>query len=175
MKVAVAILAGGVILGNIFSFSHREDRKTEEVLVVYYFGSTDFGFCTLPENIEKIKKIKTDLSDEYRNRNIKFVMVCMDKDIKKGLKFIQKHGYWDEISIGSFYSNELALKILNNSPVPEVPHLMVFKDVISIGKWNLPSIKERTLLVDLAGEVKISEWIQKAYPIPFRNNLTEEK
>jgi hypothetical protein len=175
MKVAVAVLLGGLVLGNMFLDSHIQDKESAEVLIVYYFGATDFGFCTAQENIEKIKKIKTDLSDKYGNKKTKFVMVCMDKDIKKGLKFIQKYGYWDEISIGSFYDNELALAALNASPVPKVPHLMVFKDIHSIGKWSLPLLKERTLLVDLAGGEQISEWIRKTYPVPFINNSKEEK
>ncbi len=175
MKVAVAVLIGSLILGNIVFDSHRQDIKSEEILVVYYFGATDFGFCTAPGNIKKIKRIKTDLSDKYGDNKIKFVMVCMDKDIKKGLKFIQKYGYWDEISIGSFYNNELALAALNISPVPEVPHIFVFRDVLSLGKWNLPLIRERTLLVDLAGGEQISEWILEALPIPFKNNPNKEK
>ncbi len=175
MKAAVAILVGGMILGSVFLDSSRENEKFEETLVVYYFGATDFGFCMVPDNIEKIKKIKTELSEEYGRSKVKFVMVCMDKDVEKGLKFVKKYGYWDEISIGSFYNNELALAALNSSHLPEVPHVMVFKDILSFGKWSLPLRKERTLLVDLAGEEQINEWIQKAYPVPFRNNQTVEK
>lgn len=175
MKAAVAILVGGMILGSVFLDSSRENEKFEETLVVYYFGATDFGFCMVPDNIEKIKKIKTELSEEYGRSKVKFVMVCMDKDVEKGLKFVKKYGYWDEISIGSFYNNELALAALNSSHLPEVPHVMVFKDILSFGKWSLPLRKERTLLVDLAGEEQINEWIQKAYPVPFRNNQTVKK
>jgi hypothetical protein len=88
----------------------------------------------------------------------------MDKDIEEGLKFIEKYGYWDEISIGAFYNNELALSYLNKTEIPGVPHVMVYKDsLIKKEKVSVPIIKERKLLVDLVGGTQIGDWINSSY------------
>ena len=82
----------------------------------------------------------------------------MDEDIEEGLKFIKKYGYWDEISIGSFYYNELALNYLNKTEIPGVPHVMVYKDFLMKKKeMFIPIIMERKLLVDLAGATQIGK------------------
>lgn len=171
--MAVLLIFGAIVLDSETQSETQKDKE-EEVLVVYYFGATNIGFCILPENIAKIKEIKTDFPGKFEDSKIKFVMVCLDEDINDGLKFIKKYGFWDEISIGRAYHNELALFTLNRISTPEVPHIFVFKDRLSYGKWKLPVTKRRDLLVDLAGEERIDEWINKRYPVPYRNNTMEE-
>jgi hypothetical protein len=173
MKRAYAVLAGVFLIGTFFLNTAVTKDEAKEIIVFYYFASTQFGYYAAPENIEKIKKIKTEFSEKYKKTEIKFVMVCLDDNLEKGLKFIRKHGYWDEISIGKSFGNELALNYLNISKIPKVPHILVFKDLHKTGKWNLPVIKERNLIVDLAGAEQIEEWIQQKYPLPFRKNSDE--
>ena len=168
MKRAYVVLAGAMLIGSFFLNYVMSKDEAKEIIVFYYFASTQFGYCSLPENIEKIKKIKTEFPEKYKKTEIKFVMICLDDNLEKGLKFIRKHGYWDEISIGKSFGNELALNYLNISKIPKVPHILVFKDLHETGKWNLPVIKERKLIVDLAGTEQIEEWIQQEYPLPFR-------
>ena len=105
-----------VFLLLVFIFVISNSSETiEEKYVVYYFGATDCAYCNIPENIENIKKIKLEFSQKYINKNIKYVMVCFDEDIEQGIKFIKKYGYWDEISIGQRYYNDLSLQCLNKS------------------------------------------------------------
>jgi len=94
MKGTTAVFIGIFLLAIILPGYGSEEEEFEKALVVYYFGATNCGFCTAPENIEKIKKIKTDFSTRDKGLKAKFVMVCMDEDIKEGLKFIKKYGYW---------------------------------------------------------------------------------
>ncbi len=173
MKREYAVILGLLVIGGFFlnSSAIKEERKGDMVFI--YFASTQFGTCTNPESIERIKNIKTEFSKKYRETSIKFVMVCLDSDLDKALKFIKKNGDWDEISIGKSFSNELALNVLNQSKIPKVPHIFVFKNRQEKGKWNLPLIKERELMVDLAGEVQIKEWIENDYPLPFRKEPAE--
>jgi len=166
MKRAISILVGFFLLFTICASLGFVQDKSKETLVVYYFGATSCGYCNVPENIEKIKKIKTEFSVKYKDSNIKFVMVCMDENIEEGLKFIKKYGYWDEISIGKFYNNELALNYLNKTEIPGVPHVIVYKDIlIKKEKVSVPVIKERKLLVDLVGGTQIGNWINNDYPL----------
>lgn len=165
MKGMSAVFIGIFLLAIILPGYGSEEEEFEEILVVYYFGATNCGFCTAPENIKKIKKIKTDFSAREKGLYAKFVMVCMDEDIKEGLKFIKKYGYWDEISIGGFYKNELALSVLNRARIPGVPHILVFQDTLARGRWNIPVLKKRMLLADLVGGKEIEDWIEEGYPL----------
>lgn len=167
MKGMSAVFIGIFLLAIILPGYGSKEEEFEETLVVYYFGATNCGFCTAPENINKIKKIKTDFSAREKSLYAKFVMVCMDEDIKEGLKFIKKYGYWDEISIGGFYKNELALSVLNRARIPGVPHILVFRDTLTRERWNIPVLKKRRLLVDLVGGKEIEDWIEEGYPLSY--------
>lgn len=173
MKREYSVFLGVLLIGSFFLNLTTIKEESKETLVFYYFASTQFGTCAVHENIENIKKIKIAFSEKYNESSVKFVMVCLNHDFDKALKFIKKHGDWDEISIGKSFSNELALNLLNPSEIPKVPHILVFKDQHKKGKWNLPLIKERELMVDLAGDEQIQEWIEKDYPLPFRKEPAE--
>lgn len=165
MKHKVSFFAGIVLTLFLISTVIAQKDKQQDFLVVYYFGATNIGFCTAPDNIEKIKKLKKDLPFEHENFRFKFVLVCLDENLDTGLKFIKKYGQWDEIAIGGSYGNELALNHLNTTELPSLPHILIFKDTLTSGRWNIPVIKRRRLLVDLAGEKQIGDWIDKGYPI----------
>lgn len=166
MKRAFSKVVGFFLLVTIYIGSGSTQNISKEIYVVYYFGATSCGFCNIPENIERIKRIKIEFSEKYSDCNIKYVMVCMDRDIEEGLKFIKKYGYWDEISIGAFYNNELALNYLNKTEIPGVPHVMVYKDLLMKKKEiSIPIIMERKLLVDLVGGTQIGDWINSGYPL----------
>ena len=161
---------GSIFLGIglvLFSFSnlYSQRQQPEDILAFYYFGSTNIGFCTAAENIEKIKRIKENLPLKYNNIRMKFVLVCLDKDMEAGFNYVKKHGQWDEISIGDAFRNELALYYLNTTEVPSIPHIIVFLNTITIGKWNIPILKKRKMIVDLAGEKQIGDWIKQDYPL----------
>ncbi|MFO7981221.1 MAG: hypothetical protein R6V00_10375 [Candidatus Aminicenantes bacterium] len=168
MKREYSVFLGVLLIGSFFLNSAAIKEEPKETLVFYYFASTRFGTSAAPETIENTKKIKIAFSEKYNESSIKFVMVCLNHDFAKALKFIKKHGDWDEISIGKSFANELALNLLNPSEIPKVPHILVFKDQHKKGKWSLPLIKERKLMVDLAGEEQIQEWVENDYPLPFR-------
>lgn len=166
-KAVIPSLFLGVILvlGLTLPGKVALQQTAKEAFVVYYFGATSCGYCNIPANIEKIKQIRNEFFKKYPDFKTKYVLVCMDKNIEEGLEFIKKYGYWDEISIGSFYDNELALNFLNTTKIPGVPHVMVYKDIYLIEQFSIPVIKERKLLIDLVGGTQIGNWIDKGYPL----------
>lgn len=88
----------------------------------------------------------------------------MDKNIEDGLEYVKKYGeYWDEISIGKFYENELVMNNLNKAKIPGVPHIIVYKDTLI--KMTTPVIKSRKIVVDLLGADQIQKWISSGYPL----------
>ena len=165
MRQKIRILFVIFISCFVLLSSIQQGKEPEEFLVVYYFSATNFGVCQSPEIVGKIKKIKSEFPKKHNNIAVKFVFVCLDKDVESGLKLMNKYGKWDEISIGQAYHNELAMIYLNRSKIPGIPHILVYKDLISKGRWFIPLIKNRKLLVDLSGVKQISEWMRGDYKI----------
>ena len=143
------------------SFLYAQNDK--QTLVIYYFGATSCDWCNTEDCINSINKLHKEFNEIHKEFNVKFVMICLDKDIEEGLKFIKKYGYWDEISIGSHYKNELVMNYLNKTKVPGVPHIIVFRDLYE--NDSTPVIKERTTVADLVGVKQIKEWVDKKYLI----------
>lgn len=142
----------------VSSLIASNDKQT---LVIYYFGATSCGWCNTPECVSSINKLRNEFSEYHKEYVVKFVMVCMDNNIEEGLKFISKYGYWDEISIGSFYNNELVMNYLDKTSIPGVPHVIVFQDLYE--NERAPIIKERKTIKDLVGAKQIKEWVDNKY------------
>ena len=142
-------------------------KSPTERLTVFYFGGSDCPYSTDEKNIANIDRMRTALSGRHNQIPFKFVMVVMDKDVDRGVLFVKKYKPWDELSIGQFYHNELMLEHVNRSPIPGVPHIMIYRDSLVVGQHNIPTIKQRKLLIDLVGESAISTWIQSDYPIKW--------
>lgn len=136
-------------------------------VTVFYFGGSDCPFSVDEKNIANIDKMRTGLPEKHASMDFKFVMVVMDDSLDQGYQYTRKYLPWDEISIGKFYNNELMLEHVNRSPIPGVPHLMLYGDSLLVGKHNIPSIRKRTLLLDLVGESSIGKWIAGGYPITW--------
>ena len=132
---------------------------------VFYFGGSDCPHSTDPQNIANINAMRSKLPKVYPSTAFKFILVVMDSNLQDGIKFAANYPNWDELSIGNFYNNELMLAHVNQSAIPGVPHIMVYTDSLVIGRLGIPSIRKRTLLVDLVGESAIQKWTQRNYPM----------
>lgn len=140
-------------------------RSPNHRFTVFYFGGSDCPYCVDEKNIANIDKMRTELPKTYAPMAVKFVMVVMDNGLDQGFQFVKKYMPWDEISIGQFYGNELMLEHVNRTPIPGVPHIMIYDDSLLLDKSNIPTIKKRTLLLDLVGKSAIAKWIESGYPL----------
>lgn len=155
-----------IVLLLLFAVSVALAQKSPtERLTIFYFGGSDCPYSMSEKNIANIDKMRDELSQKHSLIPFKFVMVVMDEDIDQGIQFAKKYKPWDEVSIGQFYQNELMLEHVNRSAIPGVPHIMIYRDSLVVGQHNIPTIKQRTLVLDLVGESAISDWIQSGYPI----------
>jgi hypothetical protein len=154
-----------MVLFNVPGFAQQEKHKKDSVYSVIYFGATDCYYCNIEKNISNISKMVTEIKENYKQLNIKTTIVSMDKDIAEGLKFIEKYTTknWDEIAIGSFYKNELALTYLNKTKIPGVPHLVVIKHVTVDSDLSVPVSISDEVLVDLVGGTEIDGWMKENY------------
>ena len=132
----------------------------QQHLTIFYFGATSCGPCNRSEVVESIKEMKAKFDSVHNDYKTKFVMVCMDENIAEGLKFIQKYGYWDEISVGSFYHNELALTNLNETAISGVPHILIYKESIMKTDQSVFRLKSRELVKEVLGGDKIVAWVK---------------
>ena len=91
----------------------------------------------------------------------------MDTDLKEGMAFINKYdSSWDEISIGSFYKNELAFQYLNTTKIPGVPHIILLKRSYNDeNQYSVPVASKTEILVDLVGGTEINKWINDGFPV----------
>ena len=135
----------------------------QEHMTIFYFGATSCGPCNRSEVIESIKKIKSEFDSLHQGVKTKYVMVCLDEDISEGIKFIEKYGYWDEISIGSWSKNELVLENLNKSNMPGVPHIFVSRDTYEKANHGVELIKTREFVKEIIGGDKIVEWVKSGF------------
>ncbi len=151
---------------TILSFAGKNRHAAKEQYVLLYYVATDCYYCNLPENIQNINTLTRNIGTKYTG--VKKVMVCMDKDLKEGLTFINKYdSTWDEISIGSFYQNELAFQYLNTTKIPGVPHILLLKrSYIDDNKYSVPVASNTDILVDLVGGTEINKWIKDGFVVP---------
>ncbi len=146
---------------------NRASRDSVSTLTtVFYFGGTDCPFCMDPKEIAKINAVRRNLPKIHPELRFKFVLVVMDTDIAQGIRYMHKYPKWDEVSIGSFYNNELMLAHLNQTKMPGVPQLMIFRDTLAMRHdVSVPLLKGRTLLADFVGGRQIGNWMQSNYPL----------
>jgi hypothetical protein len=167
MKPRSIIIALSIFFFGQQTIIRAQGKKNEKdsLYTVIYFGATDCYYCNIDKNISNISKMVNEIKDHYKGLNIKIMIVSMDKDIAEGLKFIEKYDTkkWDEISIGSFYNNELALTYLNKTKIPGVPHIVVIKHVTVNGDYNVPHTITDKVVVDLVGGTEIDKWLQDNY------------
>ncbi len=160
VSIRLFVITLAILAGQVFGQNNSHTR-----LSIFYFGGSDCGYCNLPNNVTNIKNMRADFSRHHKGLSTKFVMVVMDEDIKEGLHYIEKYGYWDEISIGEFYNNELMLEHVNRSKIAGVPHIMVYRDSLSTDSLNVPIITKRILLKDLVGGSAIDKWIKENFSL----------
>jgi len=139
--------------------------STKTVITVFYFGGSDCPYCIDHRNVQNINKMRAELPRLYHDMSFKFVLVVMDKEIERGMRYSKKYPAWDEVCIGQFYDNEMMLEHVNQSPLPAVPHIMVYRDSLRLGKLNIPTIGNRALLIDLVGENAIAKWGKAGYAL----------
>ncbi len=131
----------------------------QEQLTVFYFGATNCGPCNRPEVIESIDVIRAEFDSLHSEFETKLVMVTMDENMDEAIKYIQKYEYWDEVSMGSRYHNELILAHLNEADIPGVPHIMIFKDSFEDGGYGTQTIKNREFVKSIMSGDEIVAWV----------------
>lgn len=160
MKRILIVFA--LIVIGLFSFAEQDEK-----LVLMFFASTQCAHSTNEGNISALKNIKQEFREKYPQYDIKMVMVCFDTPFEESLALANRYGDWHEISLGARYKNELALRDLNESILPGVPHLIVYQDTYQplerLGSISRISTREK--LADLIGFQQMNEWKIKGFPL----------
>jgi hypothetical protein len=158
-KIFCLLVIFSAISLPVISFTGKSSPAKEQY-ILFYYGATDCYYCNVPENIANINRLCKGIEKKYPVT--KKVMVCMDRDLQEGLRFINKYdSVWDEISIGSFYQNELAYEHLNKTETPGVPHIILMKRVYSDeNRYKVPVAIKTEIIADLVGGKEINAWIR---------------
>jgi len=151
------------------SNSQSSSDSVSTIVSVFYFGGSDCTFCVMPKEIASINVLRRELPKMHPEERFKFVLVVMDTDIRKGIGYVRKYPNWDEVSIGSFYNNELMLEHVNGTKWPGVPHLLIYRDTLAKRPdFAVPRLCARTLLGECVGGSKIQLWIKDGYPLQYK-------
>lgn len=132
----------------------------QEQLTIFYFGATSCGPCNRPDVIESIDKLRAEFDAVHKDVDTKFVMVVFDEKMNEGLQFIEKYNYWDEVSIGSRYHNELALANLNQTEIPGLPHILIYSESFKgVGDYGIEIREDKELVKGILGGKQITSWV----------------
>ena len=165
----LVLLASPSFCQDSTSHSRSSADSLSTIVSVFYFGGSDCTFCVMPKEIASINVLRRELPKMHPEERFKFVLVVMDTDIRKGIGYARKYPKWDEVSIGSFYNNELMLEHVNGTKLPGVPHLLVYRDTLAKRPdFAVPRLCARTLLGECVGGSKIQLWIKDGYPLQYK-------
>ena len=151
------------------SHSRSSVDSVSTIVSVFYFGGSDCTFCVMPKEIASINVLRRELPKMHPELRFKFILVVMDTDIRKGIAYARKCPNWDEVSIGSFYNNELMLEHVNGTKLPGVPHLLIYRDTLAKrSDFSVPTLRARTILGEFVGGSRIQTWIKGGYPLQYK-------
>lgn len=148
-----------------FAQSTDHAPSAEKGYVVFYFGATSCAACNRPEVIQAVRSIKSGFEHVHTRFPAKFVMVSMDEDIEEGIEFLEKYGYWDEVSVGSFYRNELVMRHVNTLEIPGLPQVMVYENTYEDAEHGTKTVKETERVAQVMGGEGIVAWAEKDFPL----------
>lgn len=145
-----------------------------EQLVMVYFGMSSCSWSNakgLPEAIEEVRRA---LREKARKKGWSFVAVgvALDWSVEEGLGHLRKLGHFDEVSVGSNWTNSMAIRYLwEDFPGPAAtPQVVVLKRTVGMREGGTGGVayfvdKERVLTRKL-GTVEIEQWVKDRVNLP---------
>ena len=158
-------LLAALLCVNIAGSAQENEPRKDSIYSLIYFGAASCYYCNVEKNIANINKMAIQIKKANSDLKLKLILVGMDKGITEGWNYVGKYelSNWDEVSVGSFYENELALSYLNSSEIPGVPHVMIIKHNTVTGKYNIKNTERQSIRIDLVGGDQIDKWINGSF------------
>jgi hypothetical protein len=136
-------------------------------LVAVYIGSTDCGPCNLPQVKHAIRAMKPLLANQAKQLGMAFTAIgsTQDWDLRQGAAFFDSLGAFDQLVIGSNWTN-LAVEhfILRDSlAIMGMPQVVVVERTVQLG--SRVSISEPRLVRRIVGGTDIPAWVAAGAPV----------
>tara|TARA_R100000027_G_scaffold7185_1_gene5497 strand:- start:192 stop:626 length:435 start_codon:yes stop_codon:yes gene_type:complete len=139
-----------------------------------YITSPGCGICTLQENIEVVKQIKSRLEKKADSLELGFMTIGISNNwvIEKGYSHLEDYGSFDEVLIGNNWFGTGTMKYIFDefAGTPAVPSLVLTKRVY--GGSNNDStfiargVEDEQLVRRMFGIDKLREWLDQGLPLP---------
>lgn len=136
-------------------------------LVLVYFGKSTCVWSVKPEVATNLARIRGDLEKTARVRGESLVLIgaSLDQRVGDGVRHLAGLGPFDEIAVGSGWTNSLVLsKLWDGVGTPATPQLLLLeRDVIVDGAYRTGDEKP---IVRKVGLREIEDWAALGTPVP---------
>jgi hypothetical protein len=151
------------------TYTPRTDAPKGREFVVVYVGMTGCGASRDPELREAVRRMKPMLARQAAARSVSLTIsgVSLDWSTEKGFEYLRELGAWDEVSVGSNWTNLGAVHHIWAHPDrrPSIPQIMVLERTVVEGRRRIAVSDERRVAA-LTGVVEILDWVGRGSPLP---------
>jgi hypothetical protein len=166
-RTIVPLPARGPI--DSLQYTPRTDSPKGREFVVVYVGMTGCGASRDPELREAVRRMKPMLARQAAARSVALTIsgVALDWGTEKGVEYLRGLGAWDEISVGSNWTNLGAVHHIWAHPDRRaaVPQILVLERTVVEGPRRISVSDERRVAV-LTGVGEIVDWVKGGSPLP---------
>ena len=139
-------------------------------LVAVYIGSSDCGPCQFPQVKSAIRAMKPLLAAQARERGVALsvVGVSQDWDLKRGARFLEPLGAFDQVVIGGNWTNIAVEQFILRDSLAEMsmPQVVVVERTVQLSKRVV--VSEPRVLRRIIGGEDIPAWVAAGAPLAVR-------
>lgn len=159
--------ADSVDAGDAAAYVPEYELRSGEEVVLVFIGASFCGAQRAPGFPAIVERAKRDLARRARagGRQFRAHAVALDWDPAEAMAFIRHFGAFDEISVGSNWLNDGAVRyIWRDLPSePAVPQIVVLVREVEAG--GAVRIRGERVARRLLGTEQISRWVDAGAPI----------
>jgi len=140
----------------------------EQVLLVFV-GSSACRFSSVPELPDAVEDAKMKVAAEAKRRGTgyKTIGVSIDSDFRRGVDYLKRFGYFDEVTAGNGHYNSAFVKYVYEDLPGDAatPQILVIQRNVTEKDGDVSVTSER-LLRRLRGVAAIKEWARGGAALP---------
>ncbi|HEX8454104.1 MAG TPA: hypothetical protein VF647_18600 [Longimicrobium sp.] len=140
----------------------------EQVLFVFV-GSSACRFSSVPELPGLVEDLKMKVAAEAKRRETGFatIGVAIDSDFRKGVNYLKRFGYFDEVTAGNGHYNSAFVKYVYEDMPGDAatPQILVIQRSVTEKDGDVNVTSER-LLRRLRGVAAIAQWARGGAALP---------
>lgn len=138
-------------------------------LLLVFIGSSTCKYSSAADLAEMVEGAKMKVAAEAKQRGVgyKVIGVAIDSDFRRGVHFLKRFGYFDEVTSGSGRFNTAFVKYVYDEMPGEAatPQILVIERSITEKDGDV-SVSEERLLRRVRGRAAIGRWTEGGAVLP---------